>query len=306
MRPQRIAGKAIHDGTSTADPACRNRRTGFPLFGRRSCRCRHIAGTEQDLYTFLNPTPDSALRDFTPDRPARASTPITVDAGRFQIESDFLNYTRDFQNGSRTRTYQAADPLLKLGMTDFMDFEVALGGYVNTRTVDTSTGMVSSRGQGFGDVTLTSKFNLLGNEGGKVAFAIAPYLIIPSGTRNVSAKQLEGGVLAPLTISLPSDFHLTLQTEVDALANVNGPGTHVSFTNIANISHDIPGVKDLTGIAEIYTSVSTESHSPDTYTFDLALAYLVEKNTQLDVGANIGLNRDAPDLQVYSGVAHRF
>ena len=255
-------------------------------------------------YGLFDPTPDAALRSFAPDRPARAISPITVDAGRWQIESDFLNFTSASQQGATTRTVQAADPVLKLGLTNFWDIEVAFGGFVDTRT--TAAGATLSGGRGFGDVTLTSKVNLLGNDGGKIAFAIAPYLIVPSGVRNISAGQVEGGVIAPLTLQLPQDFGMTLQTEVDALANVNGPGTHAAFTNIVNVSHPIPGIKDLTGTAELYSSLSTERHAPDVYTFDLALAYLVETNTQLDVGSNIGLNRGAPDYQVYGGIAHRF
>ena len=276
------------------------------LAGGNALAADGSSSPDKSIYGILDPTPDDALRAFSPDRPARASSSVTVDAGRFQIESDFLNYTFANQQGATTRTYQAADPVLKLGVTDFMDIEVAFGGFVDTRTADNATGATQSRGQGFGDVTITSKFNLIGNEGGKVAFALAPYLIIPGGTRNVTAGQVEGGLIAPLTLSLPDDFSTTLQTEIDALANVNGPGTHVAFTNIVNVSHPIPGIKDLTGTAEVYSSLTMEPHAPDVYTFDLALAYLVDPVTQVDVGTNIGLNRGAPDYQVYSGIAHRF
>ncbi|MCW6508099.1 transporter [Lichenifustis flavocetrariae] len=261
---------------------------------------------DKSLYSIVSPTPDSALRDFAPDRPARSIGPTTVDAGRFQIESDFINHTFANQDGMTTRTTQALDPVLKLGVTSFMDFEVAFGGFNDLRTTDNASGAVVAKGRGFGDVTLTTKFNLTGNDGGKVAFALAPYLIVPGGTANITAGQVEGGVIAPLALKLPQDFGVTLQTEVDALANVNGPGTHVNFTNIVNVSRPVPGIKDLTSYAELYSSVTTEPHAPDIYTFDLALAYLVETNTQLDIGANIGLNRGAPDYQLYSGIAHRF
>ena len=261
---------------------------------------------DKSAYSLLSPTPDTALRDFSPDRPARSTGPYTVDAGRFQIESDFLNTSVSNQDGQKTRTYQAADPVLKIGLTKSIDFEIGLGGFNDIRTTDEASGATLSHGRGFGDVTLTTKFNLLGNDRGDVAFALAPYLVVPSGTGIVSAGQVEGGVIAPLSLKLPSDFSLTLQTEVDALANENGPGTHVVFTNMATMSHPVPGIKDLSGFVELYSSLSTERHTPDVYTFDLALAYLVGSNTQLDVGANLGLNRDAPGYQLYSGIAHRF
>ena len=261
---------------------------------------------DKSAYSLFNPTPDGDLRTFTPDRPARSSNPFTIDAGRLQIESDFANYTYENDRRARTKTLQAADPVLKLGITSSMDFEVAFGGFNDIRTTDSRTGETLSKGRGFGDVTLTAKFNILGNDGGDYAFALLPYLIVPSGTRNVSSGQVEGGLIAPLTVNLPQDFSITLQTEVDALANENGPGTHANIVDIINVSHAVPGLKDLTATAELYSSLSLEPHTADEYTFDVALGYLVEPNTQLDVGANLGLNRGAPAYQVYSGIAHRF
>jgi hypothetical protein len=45
-------------------------------------------------YTVFNPTPDTALRTFSPDRPTRSNGPLTVDAGRFQYETDLVTYTQ--------------------------------------------------------------------------------------------------------------------------------------------------------------------------------------------------------------------
>lgn len=97
-----------------------------------------------------------------------------------------------------------------------------------------------------------------------------------------------------------------LQTEVDALASENGPGTHAAFTNTVDVSHAVPRLKDLTAYAELYSRVTTEAHADDEYTFDVALAYMAEPDTQIDVRADFGLNRGAADDQVYSGLAHRF
>ena len=39
---------------------------------------------------------------------------------------------------------------------------------------------------------------------------------------------------------------------------------------------------------------------------DGAVAYLVSKSVQLDAGANFGLNRNTPDVELYAGVSKRF
>jgi hypothetical protein len=39
---------------------------------------------------------------------------------------------------------------------------------------------------------------------------------------------------------------------------------------------------------------------------DGSVAYLVNNDLQLDAGANFGLNRNTPDVELYAGVAKRF
>jgi hypothetical protein len=39
---------------------------------------------------------------------------------------------------------------------------------------------------------------------------------------------------------------------------------------------------------------------------DGAVAYLLSKNVQLDAGANFGLNRVTPDVELYGGVSVQF
>ena len=204
------------------------------LAAASACSGAALAGdTDKSGYTLFAPTPDKDLRDFSPDRPARAISPYTVDAGHFQIESDFLNVTQSRRDGIATHMLELADPVLKLGLTNAVDIEVTLGGYNTLRTFDAVTGARLDHARGYGDTTFAFKANLLGNDDGKVALALAPYVIAPTGARGITDGHVEGGVIAPLAIKLPQDFALTLQTEVDALANQNGPGTHVAFTNIA-------------------------------------------------------------------------
>src|ERR1039458_221434 len=65
-------------------------------------------------YNLLNPTPDEAMRELTPDRPDKTESPYTVDAGHFQLEMDFANYTRDDAEGVRTAAWNVAPFNLKI------------------------------------------------------------------------------------------------------------------------------------------------------------------------------------------------
>ena len=81
-------------------------------------------------------------------------------------------------------------------------------------------------------------------------------------------------------------------------------GRHFNFTQLINISHPIG--KKVTVYGELYSALGTDKHTPAVYTLDGAAAYALTENLQLDVGANIGLNKNAPNLQVYTGLAQRF
>jgi len=257
-------------------------------------------------YTLFNPTPDSQLRSFSPDRPPKADSATTVDAGHFQYETDLLNYSQTNFGGVTTRLYQAADPVWKLGLTNWADFELQFNGYQNLVATDNATGTAVAKGSGFGDVFVKSKINLFGNDGGSAALAVIPYVKIPSGTAIISNGAVEGGLIAPFQLQLPQDFGLTLMTEVDALKDANDDGRHANFVNLVNLNHPVPGIKNLSAAIEFYSSVGTDPNTPPVYTLDTALIYLLTPNVQLDAGADFGLNRAAPAVQVFMGLSQRF
>jgi Putative MetA-pathway of phenol degradation len=42
------------------------------------------------------------------------------------------------------------------------------------------------------------------------------------------------------------------------------------------------------------------------YSIDTALAWTARQNLQFDIGANFGLNRETPAIQLYVGISQRF
>lgn len=261
---------------------------------------------DRSQYNIFNPTPDDALRDFAPDRPTKATSPFTVDGGRYQLETDLTIYTYDYSNSANTttRTWTVLDPTLRVGLTSDIELDIISSGfYNNVKTTDRTAG-TSQTNQGFGDITLRSKFNLVGNDDGDIAFAIVPQIKFPTATNHVGNGAYEGGVLLPVAFAVPLDFTLTLMPEFDALKSPSGSGYNAGFTQIVNLSRPI--VEGLTGYLEFFAQQRTGPGSQNIYTFDPALAYLIAPNLQFDIGTNIGLNKAAPDVQAYIGVSKRF
>lgn len=255
-------------------------------------------------YTLFNPAPDAALRTFSPDRPTKSNGPLTVDAGRFQYETDLVSYLHSNAGGVSTRTYVALDPTLKVGLTRRVDLELQFNGYTDTRVSDPGAGSTLSRADGAGDLVVRSKVNLFGNDGGAVAMALIPYVKLPTAARALGNNQVEGGLIVPVSMTLPAGFALTVMPEVDVLRNNSDSGKHFNFTGVVNLGYTIS--KQWTVFGELYSAVGTDAHTPPVYTVDVAVAYLLTDTIQLDAGVNIGLNCNSPNIQLYTGISQRF
>jgi HAD superfamily hydrolase (TIGR01549 family) len=254
----------------------------------------------KDQYNIFNPTPEAQLRKFTPDRPNKSFNPFTVDAGHFQYETDLLGAYSDNYTAAHTDSRQlfTADPTLKLGLTNNVDLALVLGGFQDLRTKQRN-GAASTVYAGYGDTVIRLKANVWGNDGGDTAFALMPYIKLPTASRGLGNNQVEGGVIAPLQVKLPYGFTSVITSEVGEVKNPADSGSHVSVINVVNLSHPI--TENLTASAEFYSRVQT-ANNPTIYTADFALAYLLGPNTQVDSAIYAGLNKQAPDLIGYMAV----
>jgi hypothetical protein len=262
------------------------------------------SGPAKSRYWLLNPTPDDQMRPFSPDRPGKSQSPYTVDAGHFQIESDFLTYTHDVTAGQSTRSVTIGAPVFKAGLTTWADLEMGFALYNEIRTTDRGSGN-STVVHGFGDIQIGSKINLLGNDGGEQALALLPLVKLPTAPQNLGNGSVEYTVNMPYSRALPDDWNMTLEPVVSILRNVQNAGYHGDLAGIASVSHPLL-FDTLTGSLELFVQTSGDRHNKTFYTFDPALAWLVTPDLQLDAGISIGLNDAAPDYNLYFGFSRRF
>lgn len=257
-------------------------------------------------YNLFYPTPDDEMRKFTPDRPTKGYSVRTIDAGHVELETDFVSYTYSKYQGITTRSFEAFDPNLKVGITNWADIEIQFNGLQSQQSFDGATGASVAHGTGFGDVYLRTKINLFGNDSGPMGLAIIPYVKVPSSVPVISNGAVEGGLIAPLALRLPQDYIVTLMTEVDELKNADDSRRYTNFVNLVGVSHPLPGVEGANAMLELYSSAGTDPASPPIYTFDAGMNFRLDEHTILDVGLNLGLNKAAPKAQIYSGISVRF
>src|SRR6202142_2684949 len=92
------------------------------------------APQDKSGYDLFNPTPSAQMRAFSTDRPPKANSPYTVDAGHFQYETDIAVSDYSDAAGVKTRDWTVVDPTLKLGLTNTIDAELQLTPYQSIAT----------------------------------------------------------------------------------------------------------------------------------------------------------------------------
>ncbi len=246
------------------------------------------------------PAQDAEAAPICTDRPTKANAVCTVPAGKFQLEATAAGWTKIESGGSKTDVWAIGASVVKYGLSDRSDLQVGFTPYVHAETkVDGGKSSVS----GFGDVTVRYKHRLTG-DGAKVQVAAIPFVKLPTADRDIGNGKVEGGLAVPVSLAVGSAT-LTFGPEADLLADADGDGRHIALVNLINLAGPI--APNLTLVGELWTA--TNFDPADTVTLvsaDAAVAYAVNKRLQLDLGANLGLNRHTPDVELYAGFSIRF
>jgi hypothetical protein len=284
--------------------------SGFqlPAFVCAFCLVPGIAGAaetdsppDKSAYNLFNPVPQHLMRELEPDRPDATENPHTVDAGHFQLEMDFANFTYNKSGGGTADSWNIAPFNFKMGLLNNVDLQLVYDNYIHIHARD--HGFAASQ-SGFGDFTTRLKINLWGNDGGETAFALLPFVKFPTSTGHIGNGAVEGGIILPLSIELPAGFELGTEAAAGVFRNDHDNGHHAECIGSASLDHAIVG--NLSGYVEFFASVSTESPSAWIGTADFGLEYLLTKDVQLDCGCNVGLTSAADTAHAFSGITIRF
>ena len=255
-------------------------------------------------FTLFNPTPTDDLRSLCTDRPTKSTGPCTVDAGHWQVESDIYNWTQQSLGGVTTTTELFTNTTLKLGVTNTLDVEVNIAPY---ERITTRSGGVTTTAEGVGDLYLRAKWAPIGDDGGSFAFALVPYVKVPTASHSIGNGEVEGGVVAPIQFTLSNNLQVLFDPEIDVLADASGSGYHANTISLVSLTY--PVSKTVNVSAELWGDANFDpSGTVSQASFDLGAAWIPAKqpDLQFDGGVNLGLNKATPGVQAYVGISHRF
>lgn len=255
-------------------------------------------------FVFMPSMASAEERDYCPDRPGIGTPACTVSPGRFSAEAGIGGWTLDRDAAERQDIFQGGDLLLRYGVAEHAEVQLGWTGIGWSRTRDRETGEVDRR-HGAGDVTLALRRNLMNPDGSGLSLAVMPYVSLPVGGQPIGAGDWGAGLSVPLSYELSDKWSLVSSTQVDAAVEEDGNGRHLAFGEVVGASLKIG--EAVTATAEYQV---TADHDPQGYAVahlsGLSLGWQLADNLQVDAGANAGLDRDAPDLEVYFGISRQF
>jgi hypothetical protein len=236
------------------------------------------------------------------DRPGKATSTCTVPSGHWQIEAGLADWSLQRGGGERDTALVIGETTFKYGLSDHSDIEVDVTPW--QRMTSRAAGVHESA-SGIGDVKLLYKQELTADDAPLQVTAL-PFVKAPTAKRSLGNGKWEGGLLFPIGYAIgKSPFSIGLTPELDWAADADGHGHHAAMVQVASLGWQATDKLNLS--AEIWGQWDWDpAGTTRQASADGAAAYLLSNSVQLDGGANFGLNRETPDVELYAGVSKRF
>jgi hypothetical protein len=229
----------------------------------------------------------------------RVESPVPVDAGHLQIETDAVVYARASNRAGRsagtTETWRYLPTTLKLGLLDALDLETHVEPQVDERhEVETPEGRRVHGAKRFGDVVVRLKWNVKEGFGGRSALALLPF----ASLRSVAAADY--GLIVPFAMPL------TVETSLGATARVErvfAGRHHTRWSGAIALARPIRG--PVSGFLGMWGATRPFPGGRAMATLDLGLRLGWGSDLEVDAGVFVGLGEASDDLTAYAGWALR-
>lgn len=236
------------------------------------------------------------------DRPGKASQTCTVPPGHVQVEIGISDWTLTEDGDERDTLLTIGQFAVKYGLTERSHIEIDVAPW---QRVTSRVGGQRDRASGFGDLQLVYK-HLLTPAGASLQVAASPFVKVPAAKRPIGNRRWEGGLVVPVQYAIPkSPLTVSLTPELDWVADGDGHGYHALGASVVNLGWQATPTLNLS--AELWGQWDWDPGGTERQaSADVAASWLASSRVQLDVGANFGLNRAAPDADLYLGVSVLF
>lgn len=242
------------------------------------------------------------LRDFCPDRPGLGTPACIIDRGHVAAELGLMAWTLNREPGSRTDAFLVGDLLVRYGITDSLETQIGWTAFGDVRA---RSGDIVEHNSATGDVLVAIRQSVRNPDGSGLAIALMPQMTLPTGGSIIGAGDWSAGLLLLTSSELPDGFQLGFTATVEASVDSDGDGRHLSYGGIVGL--DLPVGESVGSTIEFSARRDRDPIGAVSELLGgISASWSPADLVQVDAGANIGLNRNSPDLQLYLGVARGF
>lgn len=254
--------------------------------------------TSIEHYNLFQPIPKKELKEMETDRPDVTESAYTVAPGHFQVETDLYKFISNKSKMIKHASHVFNLGNYKLGLNDRADIQFVIPTYTINIIRDSKTNQIIDKTSGFDDIMLRFKYNIWGNDGGRTAFAILPFISFPSST--FSRNGIQGGVIFPFALKINDNLDMGTQAEIDI---VKQDDQHYHPDLIYTITFGKTFSSKISTFAEVVTTYSSYFKNSEFY-INGGIIYSFSVNFNLDAGFNYGLTKSS-DKIFFTGFSFR-
>ncbi len=244
------------------------------------------------------PQPDEALVSERPDFTEASSV---VGLGILQLESGYT-YTVNDDDGEQTIGHGYPETLLRYGvLANWLEFRLSLN--FGDERITSASGSFNRAGGD--DLYLGFKIGLTPQHGIRPEMALIPQMTIPTGGGGRSDERVLPGLNWVYSWGF-SDF-----VTIGGSTQFNETIDQESERRYTQWAQSVTAVYSLTDRLGAYTEyygfypANADTDRPENY-FNGGLTYLISDNVQYDIRGGVGLNDNADDYFVGTGLTVRF
>ena len=250
---------------------------------------------------------DDDKHDLCAERPGLTTNECVIEPGHVQLETGLVDWTLERDHGDRTDTILYGDTIARIGVADKWEVRIGWTPYGTVR--DSEDGSTDSMHR-VGDVTIGLKRNLIdakdsGNVG--LSLAVIPFATLPVGRMPVGDGTWSAGAELPVGYRIDKLLKFELTPEIEAAPDKDGHGRHLLASLAFGPKFSLSEAVSLQTEIELIRDDDPDPQQRGLQAIGgLSLGVQPDDKTQLDLGSNIGLDRKAPDVEVYAGVTRYF
>ncbi|RZL35930.1 MAG: transporter [Rubrivivax sp.] len=235
------------------------------------------------------------------DRPDFVESSDVVGKGRVQIETS-LAWERDRFGGTKARL-SSTPTLLRIGLADTWELRLETDGRLRLRSEEAG---MTTRARGWSDLSVGIKWHQRDGdeEAGTPGLGWLLHVDMDSGSGAFRGQGLRPSLRFVAEWEFAGGWSAGLMPGI--YRDRNEDGGHFTGAILAGVVG-----KSLTEQLRAFVEVSGQQltsarNGGSVVTLDAGLAYLLDRNLQVDMAVSRGINRNAPDLGWTIGLSARF